>query len=92
MYIKAKHTQSIDVEIEDSTINELLVDKLYETIGLFGRDGDKGYYLDPKTNKVMCWEEHYTSHSYTVRNVVRDATPLDIAVFTVLNSEEFKKL
>lgn len=88
--ISGRQIKNVEVEISDRQVNHLTRNVLLSLIGvppLRNEYDSPDHYLED--GKVMrAWEE-WTSHSWTEREKVRDATPLDIAVFTVL--AEMKK-
>lgn len=90
--ISGRQVKDVEIEISDREINHLARNVLLSLINLppvrNPYDSPDHYLKDGNVMKV--WEE-YTSHSWTERTKVREATPLDIAVFTVLDAMKTKE-
>jgi len=90
--ITGRQVKHIEVEISERQVNHLARNVLLSLIGVppvRNEYDSPDHYLED--GKVMrAWEE-WTSHSWINRAKVRDATPLDIAVFAVLDEMKRKE-
>lgn len=78
MLVKGTQTEYVKVEIDDSTILEIILNKIRSAcnIPMDTWINDEG--------ELMEWEEFHTSHSWTVNTKLRDATDEDKAAFLVM--------
>jgi len=80
--MKINATQHIEVEISESEVHRIMVNKL-KKIGGWSDD----YYIDMNANPgpaLMYRETFHTSHSWTETIFVRTATELDLAINIIL--------
>lgn len=82
MQVKGTQTTTVEVEIHERDVIEMINERLMQLIKLPVGNHDSGVYL--RDGKIVKWKTYYTSHSWDVENVLRDATELDKAVFMVL--------
>lgn len=81
--IRGKQTSFIDVDVSDRDLDEIVIKRLHELIGLPAPHRYDCHYI--KDGKLIKSEEEGGgSHSWIEESVVRNATPLDISVFDVL--------
>ncbi len=90
MKIKAKQTQSVEVDISNEQLSEICVEVLCKLIGVSVPSYRQGWYVRGDGDFVTWHEESGGSHSWTEESVLRKATELDKAVYLVL--EKMKKL
>lgn len=81
MRITISQTVQHDVTLSDDDIERATLNYLKSIV----RPGDYLQEKDGKTLLIQCEEDLYGSHSSFSEKVVREATELDKAVFTVLS-------
>lgn len=84
--IKGTQRTFVEVEISEEELNLLVINKLLTMIGLsnISRTFDMPYYI--RDGKLIDSDEVSAgSHSYFADTVIRDATELDVAVFTIID-------
>lgn len=86
MKIKYSKTKHKTIEISDREAIRIAIEVLKNKYDMVDR------HIDDK-GRVIEVIEHHTSHSWDEDEIIRDATPLDIALFQIVKSlnEDLKK-
>jgi len=77
MRVTATHSKRIEVELDDSTVKQIVIGEFRNIFDL----PETAYIKD---DKVMISKEYYTSHSWYEEEIVREATEEDKIAIQVL--------
>lgn len=85
--IEGTHTKTVKIEISEREFARLTVNHLYRIIGLIpiAECSRRSYFINGNSIYVN-YEEGGGSHSWFTEEIVREATPLDIATFEVIRA------
>ena len=86
MKVTGTQTTNVEIKLDKTTIDTIVKTQLLGLVDLskYANTRYSGVYLDG--NAVMKWEEDGGgSHSWIDKEKIRDATDLDIRVFTILD-------
>lgn len=79
MKIQGKQIERVEIEVDTSTVQKIIIDKIKEAFNIPTQSfiNDEGILME--------WEELHTSHSWMQDTKVRKATDDDKAAFLVMD-------